>query len=55
VLRKPNHYQTINKFIENWILSKLMNGNTFVLLQRDNRGTSCRRCTSSSRRASSRW
>lgn len=38
VLRKPNHYQTISKFVEYWILSKLMNGNTYVLLKRDNRG-----------------
>ena len=37
VLRKPNSYQTINKFIESWMLSKLLNGNTFVLLIRDNR------------------
>jgi HK97 family phage portal protein len=37
VLRKPNRYQTINKFIESWILSKLLNGNTYVLLKRDNR------------------
>jgi HK97 family phage portal protein len=37
VLRKPNHYQTISKFVEYWILSKLMNGNTYVLLKRDNR------------------
>src|SRR5688572_25663633 len=35
VLRKPNRYQTINKFIEQWILSKLIHGNTYVLLQRD--------------------
>jgi phage portal protein BeeE len=50
VLRKPNHYQTINKFVENWILSKLMNGNAYVLLQRDNRAGCARRCTSLSRR-----
>jgi HK97 family phage portal protein len=37
VLRQPNRYQTINKFVEQWILSKLMNGNTYVLLQRDQR------------------
>jgi HK97 family phage portal protein len=38
VLRKPNRYQTINKFIEQWIVSKLTRGNTYVLKQRDNRG-----------------
>jgi HK97 family phage portal protein len=38
VLRKPNRYQTINKFIEQWITSKLMWGNTYVLKQRDQRG-----------------
>jgi HK97 family phage portal protein len=37
VLRKPNRYQTINKFVESWILSKLLNGNTYVLLRRDGR------------------
>lgn len=38
VLRVPNRYQTITKFIESWILSKLMYGNAYVLQQRDNRG-----------------
>jgi HK97 family phage portal protein len=38
VLRKPNHYQTIIKFKEQWLTSKLIHGNTFVLKQRDNRG-----------------
>jgi HK97 family phage portal protein len=38
VLRKPNTYQTINKFIEQWIVSKLVHGNTYVLKRRDNRG-----------------
>jgi len=38
VLRKPNHYQTRNKFIEQWIISKLIHGNTYVLKERDNRG-----------------
>jgi HK97 family phage portal protein len=38
VLRKPNRYQTINKFVEQWITSKLMWGNTYVLKQRDARG-----------------
>ena len=38
VLRKPNRFQTINKFIEQWVLSKLMYGNTYVRLERDGRG-----------------
>lgn len=37
VLRKPNHYQTRIQFWECYFLSKLMRGNTYVLLQRDNR------------------
>lgn len=38
VLRKPNHYQTRQQFIEQWLISKLCTGNTYVLKQRDNRG-----------------
>src|SRR5262245_14792447 len=38
VLRKPNRYQSINKFVEGWIVSKLSNGNAYVLKQRDARG-----------------
>lgn len=37
VLRKPNHFQTRQQFVETWILSKLSRGNTFALKQRDNR------------------
>jgi len=37
VLRKPNRYQTINKFVESWILSKLNYGNAYVLKVRDQR------------------
>ena len=37
VLRKPNGYQTAQQFREAWILSKLIDGNVFVLKQRDNR------------------
>jgi len=39
VLRKPNHFQTRQKFIEHWLTSKLMHGNTYVLKERspDNR------------------
>jgi len=38
VLRKPNRYQNRIKFIEQWITSKLIHGNTYVLKQRDARG-----------------
>jgi len=38
VLRKPNRYQTVVKFIEQWITSKLVHGNTYVLKERDQRG-----------------
>lgn len=38
VLRKPNKMQTRNQFWENWVLSKLLRGNTYVLKGRDNRG-----------------
>ena len=38
VLRKPNRYQTIIKFLEQWITSKLTAGNAYVLKQRDARG-----------------
>lgn len=35
VLRKPNHFQTRIKFFEQWILSKLLHGNTYVLKERE--------------------
>jgi HK97 family phage portal protein len=38
VLRKPNRFQTFQKFAEQWIVSKLVHGNTYVLKQRDARG-----------------
>lgn len=38
VLRKPNGYQTAQQFREAWILSKLMDGNAYILKHRDNRG-----------------
>jgi HK97 family phage portal protein len=37
VLRKPNGFQNRIQFFENWVLSKLQKGNTYVLKQRDNR------------------
>mgnify|MGYP003394062084 CR=1 FL=1 len=38
VLRKPNHFQNRIKFIEQWIVSKLLYGNSYALKQRDGRG-----------------
>jgi HK97 family phage portal protein len=37
VLRKPNHYQTRQQFIEQWLISKLSAGNAYILKQRDSR------------------
>ena len=37
VIRKPNHYQTRIQFFENWVLTKLMRGNAYILKVRDNR------------------
>jgi HK97 family phage portal protein len=37
LLRKPNNYQNRIQFFENWILSKLLMGNVYVLKQTDNR------------------
>jgi HK97 family phage portal protein len=37
VLRKPNRYQTTIKFVEQWITSKLVHGNAYVLKERDAR------------------
>lgn len=38
VLRRPNRYQNRIKFVEHWITSKLIHGNTYVLKERDRRG-----------------
>lgn len=38
VLRKPNHFQSLIQFLESWLISKLEYGNTYILLERDNRG-----------------
>lgn len=37
VIRKPNHFQNRMQFFENWVLSKLQTGNTYILKERDNR------------------
>lgn len=38
VLRKPNPWQTAQQFRELWLVSKLTQGNTYILKRRDNRG-----------------
>jgi HK97 family phage portal protein len=38
VIRKPNRYQTRQKFIQHWLTSKLIHGNAYILKERDNRG-----------------
>lgn len=38
VLRKPNRFQTRLEFITQWVLSKLLTGNTYILKVRDERG-----------------
>lgn len=38
VLRKPNGFQNRIQFFECWMLSKLLRGNAYVLMQRDKRG-----------------
>ncbi len=38
VLRKPNRFQNHIQFKEHWVTSKLSNGNTYALKERDNRG-----------------
>lgn len=38
VLAKPNRFQNRVKFFEQWIVSKLLYGNTYALKQRDKRG-----------------
>ena len=38
VLRKQNNHQTRQDFIKRWMLSKLINGNSYILKERDNRG-----------------
>lgn len=38
VLKKPNAWQTRQQFMECWILSKMMRGNTYVLIERDEQG-----------------
>ncbi len=38
VLTKPNGYQNRIKFLEQWVMSKLLHGNAYILKERDNRG-----------------
>src|SRR5690625_2147100 len=42
LLRKPNHFQNRNQFIENWMISKLSSGNAYLLKQRDGKGAVAR-------------
>lgn len=39
LLAAPNHYQTMQQFIEAWVHSKLLNGNTYVLKSRATNGS----------------
>ncbi len=39
VLRKPNRYQTRIQFLSNWLISKLLYGNTYILKERNSAGT----------------
>jgi phage portal protein BeeE len=36
-LVRPNNYQTVIQFLEQWLIQKLLYGNTYVLKQRDDR------------------
>lgn len=38
VIYKPNNYQSQSQFIQQWMISKLLAGNAYILKQRDNRG-----------------
>lgn len=38
VLVKPNTYQSRAQFVQQWLISKLLVGNTYILKVRDNRG-----------------
>jgi len=38
VLRRPNRYQLFGQFLEQWVISKLINGNAYILKDRDSRG-----------------
>ena len=37
VLKKPNKWQNRIKFFEQWVISKLLNGNAYILKERDGR------------------
>lgn len=38
VIYKPNDYQSQSQFLQQWMISKLLAGNTYILKHRDNRG-----------------
>lgn len=35
IIRRPNHFQNAQQFVESWILSKAIHGNTLALKERD--------------------
>lgn len=38
LLRKPNHFQIPLEFVESWVVSLLIHGNSYALKERDDRG-----------------
>lgn len=38
ILQKPNRWQNRIKFFEQWVISKLLHGNAYILKERDGRG-----------------
>ena len=38
LLARPNHFQNRMQFLKSWLTSKLLTGNSYILLQRDSRG-----------------
>lgn len=38
VINKPNDYQLVSQFLQQWLISKLLAGNTYILKHRDARG-----------------
>lgn len=38
ILRRPNKWQNRISFIQQWVISKLLHGNAYILKRRDNRG-----------------
>jgi HK97 family phage portal protein len=55
VLRKPNGYQNRIQFFVTWLLSKLINGNTYALKERDERGIVIALYILDPRKVQTRW